>query len=149
MYRFEGKFVHVRNESWNDAIDEDRQGDARIVGIIFWKVQVVLRSCVSEKEGDVNVRQSSETPKVGFGQLKFQVPSEYYGGEIVVKFKGEVRTFKQDCEKGSMWQSFYVARYQDGVDYDVRPITKGCRLVLEYLMCVGGAEMGLRCRMPL
>ncbi len=76
----------------------------------------------------VSHRDSEKTPGM-FATLVIVLPSEYQGGELVVRHQQEAVTLDLHCEDAA--EIGYAAFYADCV-HEVLPVTQGCRLTLIY-----------------
>ncbi len=76
----------------------------------------------------VSHRDTEKTPGM-FATLVIVLPSEYQGGELVVRHQQETVTLNLQCEDAA--EIGYAAFYADCV-HEVLPVTQGCRLTLIY-----------------
>jgi predicted 2-oxoglutarate/Fe(II)-dependent dioxygenase YbiX len=68
-----------------------------------------------------------------FATLVIQLPSQYTGGELIVKHKGQTHTFDHSNDHLGM---FYSAFYAD-CEHELKPVQSGYRLCLIYnLICI-------------
>ena len=73
-----------------------------------------------------------DTEKVDgmFGTLVIQLPSDYSGGELIVKHRGEEKVFSFSGLQGST--SFHFAAFYADCQHEIKKVTAGYRLCLVY-----------------
>src|SRR5690606_1140235 len=100
------------------------------LGLEDYKVDARLYKLLIYEEGDFFLtHKDSEKGKGMFGTLIIGLPSQYTGGELIVRFEGEEET--ADFAKNSAYSLNYVAFYAD-CDHEVKPLTSGYRVCLVY-----------------
>ena len=72
-----------------------------------------------------------------FGTLIVQLPSEFTGGDLVVRHAGKEIMVKMSQE-GSASYCLIAAHYSD-CEHEITPVETGYRLALVYSLCWGGA----------
>ena len=73
-----------------------------------------------------------DTEKVDgmFGTLVIQLPSDYSGGELIVKHRGEEKVFSFSGLQGST--NFHIAAFYADCQHEIKKVTAGNRLCLVY-----------------
>ena len=91
-----------------------------------------------EAGGHFKPHRDTEKEMGMFATLIVQFPSEFTGGELVVRHRGIERVFDFGTKDQSQRHEFqYVAMYAD-CEHELRKITSGHRLVMVYSLCWGG-----------
>ena len=72
-----------------------------------------------------------------FGTLIVQLPSEFTGGDLVVRYDGKEVLVKMSQE-GSSTSCLIAAHYSD-CEHEITPVLTGYRMALVYSLCWGGA----------
>lgn len=67
-----------------------------------------------------------------FATLVVMLPSEFQGGELVVRHKGKEIVF--DFAESSAFEFHYLVFYAD-CEHEIKPVTRGYRLCLVYNLC--------------
>jgi len=71
-----------------------------------------------------------------FGTLVITLPSDFEGGELIVSHLNTSKTFKP---VNTEYRSYYTAFYAD-CTHEIRPISRGYRLVLVYNLVMMGSD---------
>ena len=81
-----------------------------------------------------------DTEKVDgmFGTLVIQLPSDYSGGELIVKHRGEEKVFSFSGLQGST--NFHIAAFYADCQHEIKKVTAGYRLCLVYNLLYKGSK---------
>ena len=81
-----------------------------------------------------------DTEKVDgmFGTLVIQLPSDYSGGELMVKHRGEEKVFSFSGLQGST--NFHFAAFYADCQHEIKKVTAGNRLCLVYNLLYKGSK---------
>ena len=91
-----------------------------------------------QKGGHFDFHRDTEKERGMFATLVVQLPSEFSGGEFVVRHGGVEKTYTLGSDDSSCSQlSYFVAHYAD-CEHAVREVTEGHRLALVYSLCWKG-----------
>lgn len=121
--------VHLNGKRWPETIEgiarraADGLGYTRPVTASLYKLLVY-----DEGSFFVDHRDTEKAPGM-FATLVVVLPSDFEGGELVVRHGGQGKTF--DLRTDDPGEVAFAAFYADCV-HEVRPITRGCRLALIY-----------------
>ena len=86
---------------------------------------------VYEEGGFFKIHRDSEKENGMFGTLVVVLPSDFDGGELVIKHLGKTQRIKQDDANVAPFSSQYLAFYAD-CEHELLPVTRGHRLCLVY-----------------
>jgi hypothetical protein len=101
------------------------------LGLEDYTVTANLYKLLIYEKGDFFLpHKDSEKEKNMFGSLVIGLPSQYTGGELVIRFEGteEVADFAKNA---ATYAINYAAFYAD-CDHEVKPVTSGYRVCLAY-----------------
>jgi hypothetical protein len=127
--------------SWDEAIRNVVDRAAEGLGVSSSQVTFKLyKLLMYEEGGHFEPHRDTEKAQGMFATLIVQFPSDFAGGDLVVRHLGTERTFGMGSEDGSRQQGFhYVAMYAD-CEHELRQITAGHRLVAAYSLCWASDE---------
>eukprot|EP00172_Hildenbrandia_rubra_P003863 Plantae.Rhodophyta-Hildenbrandia_rubra.ctg6748.p1 GENE.Plantae.Rhodophyta-Hildenbrandia_rubra.ctg6748~~Plantae.Rhodophyta-Hildenbrandia_rubra.ctg6748.p1 ORF type:complete len:377 (+),score=59.08 Plantae.Rhodophyta-Hildenbrandia_rubra.ctg6748:408-1538(+) len=134
-WQYEPKDVEIVNGKWNEGVDELVKKVGFLLGTGYRQIVPVLyKVLMYENGGFFKSHCDTEKEERMFATLIVQLPSDFEGGDLVVRHDGDERTFRQDTTRGSVNQCFYTANYAD-CDHKLSPITSGVRLAIVYSLC--------------
>ena len=87
--------------------------------------------------GHFKAHRDTEKAEGMFGTLILQLPSEFAGGELVVRHGGEEATVAM-AREGAATSCVFAAHYSD-CEHELREVTSGHRLAVVYSLCRRGA----------
>lgn len=121
----------ITNPAWKGDLDTITKSVCQDLGVQHnLKVEARLYKLLLYEEGSFFApHRDSEKEEGMFGTLVIVLPSQFTGGELVVKHKGETQTFKQ--ERLSAFGSQYAAFYAD-CKHELKKVTSGHRLCVVY-----------------
>jgi hypothetical protein len=90
---------------------------------------------VYEEGGHFKPHRDTEKADGMFATLIVQFPSDFTGGELVVRHRGAERICDMGAKDQSNKHQFYFAALYADCEHEVRQITSGHRLVLTYSLC--------------
>ena len=133
-------FFQITNPSWKTDMDAITKKVCLDLGVQYnLKVEAHLYKLLLYEEGSFFApHRDSEKEQGMFGTLVIVLPSQFTGGELVVKHKGETETFRQE-EKSSFF-SQYAAFYAD-CKHELKKVTSGHRLCIVYNLVKCGVGM--------
>lgn len=101
------------------------------LGLEDYTISAHLYKMLIYEKGDFFLpHKDSEKEKGMFGTLVIGMPSQYTGGELVVRFGGEEETADFAADAGN-YKINYTAFYAD-CEHEIKPITAGYRVCLVY-----------------
>lgn len=121
---------------WDEAIQNVVDRAAEGLGLKSNQVTSKLyKLLMYEEGGHFDPHRDTEKAQGMFATLIVQFPSDFAGGELVVRHRGMERTFDMGSKDGSRQQGFhFVAMYAD-CEHELRQITSGHRMVATYSLC--------------
>jgi hypothetical protein len=134
------EFFQITNPTWKKDLDTITNSVCQDLGVqANLKVEARLYKLLLYEEGSFFApHRDSEKEEGMFGTLVIVLPSQFTGGELVVKHKGETETFKQ--EGSSSFGSQYAAFYAD-CKHELKKVTSGHRLCIVYNLVKVGLGM--------
>ena len=125
--------VSFKNPEWQSALYILAVGVAERLGTNPDFVNVSLyKVFLYEQGGHFKPHKDTEKDTGMFATLVIQFPSDFAGGEFIVRHSGVERVF--DCgskDASSNYEFFYTAHYAD-CEHEIKPISSGARLVAVY-----------------
>ena len=128
-WQIDAQQVTLKGKHWSKNLASIVSRCAEDLGVIG-DVQAELYKLLVYDAGSffVSHRDTEKIPGM-FATLVIVLPSEYQGGELVVKHKQQAVTL--DLHRDDAAEMGYAAFYADCV-HEILPITEGCRLTLIY-----------------
>ena len=124
---------------WRDGFDQlvDRAVDSLGTDPAFVEARL-YKLLLYQKGGHFDFHRDTEKERGMFATLVVQLPSDFSGGEFVVRHGGVEKTYTLGSDDSSCSQmSHFVAHYAD-CEHAVREVTGGHRLALVYSLCWKG-----------
>ncbi|MEC3965804.1 2OG-Fe(II) oxygenase [Flagellimonas halotolerans] len=123
--------LHFNNPNWNGFLGKAIKNIKTDLGLEDYTVTAHLYKLLIYEEGDFFLsHKDSEKEKGMFGSLVIGLPSQYTGGELVIRFDGnEVTADFANANPGHTLN--YAAFYAD-CDHEVKLLTSGHRVCLVY-----------------
>ncbi|WP_268225836.1 2OG-Fe(II) oxygenase [Sinomicrobium oceani] len=123
--------LHFNNPNWNGFLEKAIKNIKTDLGLENCIVTAHLYKLLIYEEGDFFLsHKDTEKEKGMFGSLVIGLPSQYTGGELIIRFDGnEVTADFANTNPGHTLN--YAAFYAD-CDHEVRPLTSGYRVCLVY-----------------
>ena len=121
----------ITNPAWKNDLATITKSVCQDLGVQYnLKVEAQLYKLLLYEEGSFFApHRDSEKEEGMFGTLVIVLPSQFTGGELVVKHKGETQIFKQ--EGLSSFSSQYAAFYAD-CKHELKKVTSGHRLCIVF-----------------
>jgi hypothetical protein len=118
---------------WDKAIQKLVDRAAEGLGLNSSQVTFKLyKLLMYEEGGHFDPHQDTEKVQGMFATLIVQFPSDFAGGDVIVRHGGIQRTFDMGSNDGSRQEKFhFLAMYAD-CEHELRQITAGHRLVATY-----------------
>jgi hypothetical protein len=117
------------NPEWEKLLQEIINEIKIDLGLENYVIDANLYKLLIYEKGDFFLpHKDSEKEKGMFGTLIIGLPSQYRGGELVIKFDGEKETARFDQDN---YNINYAAFYAD-CDHEVKPLISGYRVCLTY-----------------
>ena len=128
-WQIEAARVHISGRHWEQSLNAMAAKAAEGLGVAG-AVQAEFYKLLVYGEGDFFVSHRDTEKSAGmFATLVIVLPSNYAGGELVVRHYG--REIRLDMRRGDPSEAAFAAFYADCL-HEVLPITSGCRLTLIY-----------------
>ncbi|KAL7496125.1 hypothetical protein ACHAWT_005551 [Skeletonema menzelii] len=139
-FQLDPAFFQITNPAWKTDLDAITKSVCQDLGVQYnLKVEARLYKLLLYQEGSFFApHRDSEKEEGMFGTLVIVLPSQFTGGELVVKHKGETQTFKQ--EGLSSFGSQYAAFYAD-CKHELKRVTSGHRLCVVFNLVKCGLGM--------
>lgn len=138
-HQLDSKSVQLTGKGWQQFMAKMTSKIKLELGIAeSAKVTAELyKLLIYPKGGHFKQHRDTEKASGMFGSLIIVLPSEFFGGDLVVKHNGRSKTFRPSLHSKDLKLS-YAAFYAD-CQHTVEPVTKGYRIALAYnLLHVGG-----------
>ncbi|MGB0432314.1 MAG: 2OG-Fe(II) oxygenase, partial [Bacteroidia bacterium] len=123
--------LHFKNPQWTKFLDRSIKKLKKTLGIEEYTVEAHLYKLLVYEKGDFFLQHKDSEKEEGmFGSLIIGLPSEYSGGELLIRFEGEevIADFTDDADKfGLNCAAFYA-----DCDHEVKPLKSGYRICLVY-----------------
>ena len=123
--------LRFNSPSWDKFLNKAITNIKADLGLEDYSIEAHIYKLLIYEEGDFFLpHQDSEKEKGMFGTLIIGLPSQYTGGELVIRFEGgeEVADFSGTDMRHSI---NYTAFYAD-CEHEVKPLTSGYRICLVY-----------------
>lgn len=132
-YQIEACKVSFSNPEWELALRTLSQTVAKRLGTNPDFVEMSLyKIFLYEQGGHFKPHKDTEKEEGMFGTMVVQFPSDFTGGEFIVRHCGVERVFDSGAKDNSAcYQFHYTAHYAD-CEHEIKPILSGARLVAVY-----------------
>ena len=121
---------------WDEAIQSVVARTAEGLGLNSSQVTSKLyKLLLYEPGGHFEPHRDTEKERGMFATLIVQFPSDFAGGDLVVRHRGIDRAFDMGSKDGSRQQDFHSLAFYADCEHELRQITAGHRLVAAYSLC--------------
>ncbi|MCC5815624.1 MAG: 2OG-Fe(II) oxygenase [Leptospira sp.] len=130
-WEIDAKKLQFKNPKWIRFLENTILKIKKDLGLKDYKVTAHLYKLLVYEMGDFFLpHKDSEKEDGMFGSLVVDLPSNYKGGELVIRFEGEevVADFANNADKYSIQSTAFYA----DCDHEVKPIKSGYRICLVY-----------------
>lgn len=123
--------LNFANQQWSQFINKTIEKVKIELGLEEYTVEANLYKLLLYEEGDFFLpHKDSEKESGMFGTLIVGLPSNYSGGELVIRFEGE--EVVADFANPSDHFSINIAAFYADCDHEVKPLKSGYRISLVY-----------------
>lgn len=123
--------LRFKGEQWNTILNKAVSKIKEDLGLEDHTVSASLYKMLVYEKGDFfPAHKDSEKEKGMFGTMVAVLPSQYTGGELVVRFDGMEET--ADFAKASAAYKISFAAFYADCDHEIKPLTSGYRVCLVY-----------------
>jgi len=130
VWEMDASALQFKNPEWTKMLASMLRKVQSGLGMEKEEIQANLyKLLVYEKGGFFLPHKDSEKEEGMFGTLLINLPSTYIGGELIVRFDGQMQEF--DFGGTSPYQFNYTAFYAD-CEHEVKPVESGYRVCLAY-----------------
>ena len=130
-FEIAAKHIRFTNPTWTQELNDLTKQVCQGLGVqAHSQVEAKLSKLILYEEGSFFASQRKRDMADGvFGTLVVALPTQFTGGEIVVKYRDETETFEQAGQSGfsSQYLAFYAER-----KHELKRVTSGHRLCLVY-----------------
>jgi predicted 2-oxoglutarate/Fe(II)-dependent dioxygenase YbiX len=136
VWKLTSEHFNLENPDWRRALDEIVQSVQRDLGLTDQKLQAHLYDLLLYEPGGFFLpHQDGERIDRMVATLVVVLPSNYAGGELIVRHEGDETTIDFATAKDPRFATHYAAFYAD-CEHEVRPLTRGHRLCLVYNLTI-------------